>query len=165
MFPPTRSFLFAAALALSSGTFVLAQNTSPWPLQPKPAGTLAIDLVTVSEPGVRHKCRVHSVTETAITCGIGPFRKPVIYPRENVAAIILPPTHAAMIDTVLELTAGAACLAASFFVPITAVVILLRVAAGLSPWIALTNVWDDDDHSNDIVAYQRPDTPLTVSLR
>jgi len=166
-----RHTLFLAVLL--AGFFPLAAHSQEatqldphWPLQSEPAGILPIDLVTVSEPGVRHKCRVHSITETEITCGVGIGSKPVVYPRENVAALISPPSHAALIDTILEVTAGTACILASVFVPITAAAVIMQVAGGISFPDALFNYGvDNDDHSHDILRYQRPNTPLTVTLR
>jgi hypothetical protein len=143
-----------------------AQDTAKWPAkQDKPSGVLPIDLVTMSEPGLRHKCRVHAITEDQIVCGVGFGRKAVVYKREEVAALIVPPDHSTRTATILYLTAAAGCVAASFFPPATVAVVLLRVAAGVSVSLALTNVWDDDDHNDDRLVYQHLGTPLSVTLR
>jgi hypothetical protein len=142
-----------------------AQDVTKWPeKQDKPAGVLPLDLVTVSEPGLRHKCRVHAVTEDQIVCGVGFARKAVVYRREDVAALILPPDHSTRTANILYLTATAGCVAASFFPPATVAVVLLRVGAGVFVSFVLDNVWDDDDHNDDQVVYQRAGTPLSVTL-
>lgn len=143
-----------------------AQKTSKWPQnQHKPAGLLPVDLVTVSEPDVRHKCRVHAITEDRIVCGVGFARKAVTYQREDVAAIILPPDHSTRTANILYLTAAAGCAAASFFPPATVAVVLLRIGAGAFISAVLTNAWDDEDHTDDQVLYQRAGTPLSIPLR
>ena len=143
-----------------------AQGLTKWPSkQDKPAGVLPLDLVTVSEPGVRHKCRVHSVSEDQIVCGVGFARKAVVYRREDVAALIVPPDHSTRTANIFYLTAAAGCVAASFFPPATVAVVLLRVGAGVLVSLRLTSVWDDDDHNDDRVMYQRTGTPLSVTLR
>ena len=142
------------------------QEITRWPeKQGKPSGLLPVDLVTVSEPNVRHRCRVHAITEDRIVCGVGFARKAVTYRREDVAAIIIPPDHSTRTANILYLTAAAASVAASFFPPATVAVVLLRIGAGALVFACLTNVWDDDDHNDDRVVYQRAGTPLTVPLR
>lgn len=153
----------AVAMALSPCALAFAQRD--WPLQDKPAGVLPMDLVTVADPSTRHKCRVHSITAEAVTCGVGFGKKPLVYHRDNVAALILPPTHATRFATIVELSMGAAYLAGSFFVPVTALVVTLRVLAGITPFAVLSNYFDDDDHADDQLVYQRPNTPLTIHLR
>jgi hypothetical protein len=59
---------------------------------------------------------------------------------------------------------SAASLAGSFFVPIEAVAITLRVVSGYS---FLVPAWDNGpfDHNDDVLLYQRVDTSLSVTLR
>lgn len=142
------------------------RDLSYWPEQAASKGTLPVYVVLVSQPGVRHRCRAHEVTPTQIVCGLGIGRKPVAYSREDVAAIIDPPNHSARNAEILVLATGAACLAGSFFVPITAVAVLLRVFAGLSlPVDGAMGFGDNEDHDHDILRYQQPGTDLTVALR
>ena len=109
--------LIATSIAAFTG-IACAQSTA-WPgNQSKPNGVSSIDLVTIAEPGVRQKCRVHEITVEAITCGVGPLREAVVYKRSDVAAIIVPPNHTLRVTGIIELVAGAACLAGSFFVPV-----------------------------------------------
>ena len=158
-----------ACLAMVGGGILCAvargQDVTKWPeKQDRPAGFLPVDLVTVAEPGVRHKCRVHAITEDQIVCGIGFARKAVAYKREDVAALIVPPDHSTRTANILYLTAAAGFVAASFFPPATVAVVLLRVGAGGWVALALTNLWDDDDHRDDRVVYQRAGVPLSVTL-
>lgn len=143
-----------------------AQEMTRWPQkQDKPSGLLTINLVTVSEPDVRHKCRVHAITEDEIVCGVGFARKAVTYRREDVAAIILPPDRSTRTANIIYLTAAAGCVAASFFPPATVAVVLLRIGAGAFALAVITNLFDDDDHADDRVVYQRAGTSLRVPLR
>jgi len=164
-----RYLAIMVALALAGGLLcplARAQDATNWPAkQDKPSGVMPIDLVTVSEPGVRHKCRVHAITEGQIVCGVGFGRKPVVYSREDVAALILPPDHSTLTANILYLTAAAGFVAASFFPPATAAVVLLRVGAGAWLIMAGTNLFDDDDHNDDRLIYQRAGEPLSVTLR
>ncbi len=165
-----RPFLLVTAACLvmagSGCERALAQDPSKWPSkQDRPAGVIPIDLVTVSEPGVRHKCRVHAITEDEIVCGVGIGRKPVAFKREDVAALIIPPDHSTLRTNVLYLGAAAGCVAASFFPPATVAVVLLRVGGGAFISMAFTNLFDDGDHNDDELVYQRAGTPLSVTLR
>ena len=165
-----RHFWTIVVLVAAAGCAVCgmarAQDTAQWPEnQDKPSGVLPVDLVTVSEPSVRHKCRVHAITEDQIVCGVGFGRKAVTYRRENVAAIIIPPDHSTRTSDILYLTAAAGCVAASFFPPATVAVVLLRIGAGAFVSAVLTNMWDDDDHTDDRVVYQRAGTSLNIPLR
>lgn len=164
-----RGLLLASAVCLMMAGLACeparAQDTAKWPArQDKPSGVLPIDLVTISEPGLRHKCRVHAITEDHIVCGVGFGRKPVVYRRGEVAALIVPRDHSTRTANILYLTAAAGCVAASFFPPATVAVVLLRVAAGALVSVSLANVWDDDDHNDDRLAYQQAGTPLSVAL-
>jgi hypothetical protein len=158
--------VYIAAICSAACGVARAQQTTKWPeKQDKPRGVLPVDLVTVSEPGVRHRCRVHAITEDQIVCGVGFAQKAVTYRREDVAAIIVPPDHSTRTANILYLAAAAGCVAASFFPPATVAVVLLRIGAGAFIFAALTNIWDDDDHKDDRVVHQRAGTPLSITLR
>lgn len=158
--------MYMAAVGISACGVARAQEPTRWPEnQSKPNGLLPVNLVTVSEPDVRHTCRVHAITEDHIVCGVGVGRKPVTYRREDVAAIIVPPDHSTRTANIVFLTAAAGCVAASFFPPATVAVVLLRVGAGAFAFATLTSLWDDNDHTDDRVVYQRADTPLRIALR
>jgi hypothetical protein len=149
--------------ATSMATAPLAQQHSEWPEYQQQAGTL--DLVTITEPAIRNKCRVHTITADSITCGHGMGRKPIVYRRDTVAALINPPDQSSRNAVIYQSIVAAAWIAGSFFVPIAPVVILLRVLAGLSPLVSyLTVIINDIDHPHDILLYQRPNTPLTIHL-
>jgi hypothetical protein len=158
--------VYMAAAGSAACGVARAQEKTQWPQkQDKPSGLLPVDLVTVAEPDVRHKCRVHAITEDQIVCGVGFARKAVTYRREDVAAIILPPDHAARTANILYLTAAAGCVAASFFPPATVGVVLLRMGAGAFVLAVITNLFDDEDHADDRVVYQKAGTPLRIPLR
>lgn len=89
----------------------------------------------------------------------------MVYERNDVAAIIAPAVHEGRQWAIIEFAIGAANIAGSFFVPIEAVAITLRVFSGIWIWCSAWDATDNNDHNGDILLYQRPDTPLTVQLR
>jgi hypothetical protein len=158
--------LLSVVLFFALAGSMQGQDHSQWRTQSGPTGGKAIDLVTVSDPSLRHKCRVHSITEAEVVCGVGPLRKPVIYQRENVAALILPPTHSALVSSILEVAVSAGLIAGSLFVPITAVAVMMQVYGGFSASGIIANlICHNNDHDHDIVAYQRANTALNITLR
>jgi hypothetical protein len=156
-------------LIVTSLTGIAGAQTSNWPgSQSKPDGIFPIDLVTVAEPTVRQKCRIHEITPDSITCGVGMLRDPVVYKRDDVAALIMPRSHAMRITGIIEFVAGAACLAGSFFVGAGAVVILMEVLGGFSTFVGQFNaIFADDmgmDQTHDKLIYQGPYTTLSVAM-
>jgi hypothetical protein len=162
----TTSPVPSAATQLRSAT----QTPSQWP---DPAGKGRydpIDVVTVTQPGVRHNCRVSTITDDAILCGRF-ARNQVVYQRDEVATLLLRPRHPDRNSLIASLVFTAVCIASSFFVTSVAAAILLRVAAG-SPYAIFLYLAsftseigeDGSDHNNDILLYQKSGVPLTVAL-
>ena len=155
-----------AATQLRSAT----QTPSQWPDPASKGQYDPIDVVTATQPGVRHNCRVSTITDDAILCGRF-ARKPVVYQRDEVVALLLRPRHPDRNSLIASLVFTAVCIASSFFVPSVAAAILLRVAAG-SPYAIFfylfffTSEIDEDgpDHNDDILLYQKSGVPLTVAL-
>ena len=167
--------LFLAFAVLFSAVGLPAQTTdnstaqagvhpkySVWPTKTDYGYLSPLEIVTLSQPGVRHKCNLRAVSTDSLTCGHG--EKAVVYQRNDIAAIISPPRHSNRHAVISCYVIGAASLAGSFFVPIEAVAITLRVVSGYS---FVMPAWDNDtgDHNGDILLYQHSDTPLSVTLR
>jgi len=168
-----RLFLALAVMSASTGLSAqIADNAtahavvhakySDWPEKITGEYFSPLEIVTLSQPGVRHRCRASAITTDSLTCGRG--RKAVVYQRSDVAAIIAPPTHSDRHAVISFYAVSAASLAGSFFVPIEAVAITLRVVSGYS---FLVPAWDTGpfDHNDDVLLYQRVDTSLSVTLR
>jgi hypothetical protein len=137
-------------------------------MTPPPRSHL-LDIITVTQPGVRHRCRLHTITNDAIVCGVGIGKKPITYQAEDVAAVLERHPDPTKTVSVIVLVAGAACLAGSFFTPVTAVAVLLRVLAGLSlPVVGAFGVGDNPESYQDSIYYLRSGytlsgSPLTLS--
>ncbi len=148
---------------------------SDWP-DPTPAEKLpqsAIDIVTMKQPTIRHRCHVHEIKVDSITCRASHHRADVVYQRDDILALIDPPAHENLIGFAEAVGIFGATLAASFFVPF-AWCITLRVLSGFfffGGWAAWGEEYDSlasvgyHDHNHDIVLYQRPNNPLTIHLR
>ena len=142
-----------------------AQTLSNWPTPAEFKPLHHADIVLVSNPRVRHPCRVHQVTPTGITCGVGIGRKPITYSAADIAAILQThkdPTGKVIADVLIV---GAACLAGAVLLPGTAVVVVLAVVAGLSlPIAAAMAIGDNPEPYQDTVFYLRPNTALNLPL-
>jgi len=134
---------------------------SDWPTKIAGEYFSPLEIVTISQPGIRHICKLKEVTTDSLTCGRG--KKAVVYQRSDVAATISPPDHSDRHAVITYYVVSAVSLAGSFFVPIEGVSIFLRVVSG---YAFFTPVWDNGpfDHNDDILLYQHPDTPFTVHL-
>jgi hypothetical protein len=121
---------FATAATAQSA---IAQSTSVPPAQksaqkpvPWPSNNYLhkVDLVTVSQPGIVRHCRVHAITDDAITCGNGMGRKPVVYQRDDVAALLAPRRRPRRdgIVTAAEIAGGSAGVA--FAGPVAVVIVM-----------------------------------------
>ncbi len=134
-----------------------------WPTQNDYPYLATVSLVTVAQPKVRLKCHVTAISEDAITCGSG--RHATEYARDNVAAILEPPSHADAHAILVILTVGAGLIAASFFVPELAVVVIMRVVGGAMILMdGACAISDNSDHGERVV-YQRRGTELAFKLR
>jgi hypothetical protein len=156
-------FMTISLAALLLPALLAAQAITDWPKPSTHPDFGTVDLVAVSDPGMRHKCRVHSISADTITCGAGFARKLVVYPRDNVAAIISRPNHLGEhVFFVFITIAVAGTVAAAIFLPP-----LAAVAIGIpSILFALgTAMFTDGDSDGGNVLYQHPNTPLTVTLR
>jgi len=124
-----------------------------------------LQVVTLSQPGVRHSCHLRSLTDDAITCRPNLSHKTTTYQRDDVAAVIDPPDHSDRNTMLIPLALTAASLAGSFFVPL-GWAITLRIFSGLFLCAdGAMGIGAAGDHDNDVLLYQRPNTPLTVTLR
>ncbi len=130
-----------------------------------------LDVVRISEPGVRHPCRIPVFTADSLICKGGFRRKEVSYARNDVAALILPPYHGERNRFIASWIFSGVCIAGSFFAPTIAVAILLRVAAGAPlAFVGFELLFgssmseDGNDHDADWLFYQSPGTSLTVTL-
>ena len=156
-------FITISLAALLLPALLAAQATAEWPKPNTHPDVGTVDLVTVSDPGMRHKCRVHSLSADTITCGAGFARKPVVYQRDNVAAIISRPEHSGEYVCFAFISiAVAGTVAAAIFLPP-----LAAVAIGIpSIFFALgTAMFTDGDSDGGDILYQRLNTPLTVTVR
>jgi cobalamin biosynthesis protein CobD/CbiB len=112
------------------------------------------------------------VTKDAILCRARFAHKPVVYRKNDVAALILPPSHSERYTFIAGVAFTAVCIVSSFFVPAVPVAIGLRIAAGLPPAVLLYLLFftdkiteDGSDHNDDILLYQKPNVPLQINLR
>jgi hypothetical protein len=157
-----RTALIASLLSMVSIPLAHAQAHTDWPASSiHTYGTVAV--VTVSDPGIRHHCRVHAITIDTLVCGVGFARKPVIYQRDDVAALIEPPSHSSepLVLGCLSIAIAGTVAAAVFLPPLAAVAIgIPSMLIGFT----FAMVTDDDSHDETLL-YQRPNTPLTVTVR
>jgi len=167
---PTLAYGQTTPPAAASNPNFFTSTPEIWPSQRGKKDYDPIDVVTVSQPGVRHSCSVPTLTKDTIVSSRF-ARKPIIYQRDDVAALLLRPRHPDRNSLIASLVFTAACIASSFFVPSVGVAILLRAAAGLPYVIVIsvalfTSALDDDgsDHNNDFLLYQKSGVPLTVTL-
>ena len=150
------------------------RTTFDWP-DPAPAEKLpqsAIDILTIDQPTMRKHCHVREIKADTITCRAHHHRADTVYQRDSILALIEPPAHENLIGFLEAVGIVGATLAASFFVPF-AWCITLRVLSGfffLAGWAGWGEAYDSlaavgyADHNHDILLYQRPNTPLTVTL-
>jgi hypothetical protein len=169
--------LLIAPLIYCTTLAALAQQTTTPPSPVRPANKTPsvwpearwslpnpnkVNVVTLTRPGVRQKCKVIDLTEDTLTCASSHHRAPTAYKSEDIAALIDPPNHADRNAQLAIAAVDAVFLAASFFVPL-APSIILRVVTGILfeglAWV------DEDDRNNESLLYQRPNTPLTIKLR
>ena len=156
--------LIAATAALPA--ILHAQSTSGWPhSQLGNPYSQNIEVLTLQQPGLLHKCHVRSVTADTLTCRRNLSHKTVTYQRDDIAALIDPPNHTDRNAMLIPLALTAASLAGSFFVPL-GWAITLRIFSGLFLLAdGAMGIGAVGDHDNDKLLYQRPNTPLTVTLR
>jgi hypothetical protein len=141
------------------------------PAEHLPQSTL--DIFTLDKPTLRRQCHVHEIKADTVACRADHHRADVIYDRDNILTLIEPPAHKNLLGIVEFAGIVGGTLAASFFVPF-AWCIALRALSGfffLAGWAANGLAHDDlaslgyHDHNHDILLYQRPNTPLTITLR
>jgi len=159
--PNPRIPLIALLFAVASTSLAQAQTTWPQPGTHADYGT--VEVITLANPSIRHYCRVHAITADTIACGIGMARKPVVYQRTDIAAL---------------LKAAKPRLGHSL---ITAGIIVLTVdgfiaTAVLSPWVTLAIAGAAASFAFYLaispqasfveqILYERSNTPLTITLR
>ena len=159
-----RQVLLLLTLAISITGVASAEDVSQWPLN-KAFLQDRVDIVTLSEPGKKHRCLVQDLTEDSVTCHSRMGRKAVSYQRNDVASIIEPPREKYRILTWRFVGVGAALIVGSFFVPIEPLVIAMLAVGTYVICIPGFGDGDPSDHSNDILVYQQPETKLSVRLR
>ena len=173
-FALTFALLAAAPLAAQTPT----QPATPLPpltdaLRPAAwsAATLAghgkVRVVTLAAPGRRQTCTQPELSETTLTCKRH-FHKFTLYNQADVAAILSPPTS----DKALLLTMGGWLASSGGIiyggVLLTGValaggipvIVLGAVLALVTPVIAL----GADGDSPEMLLYQKPGTPLTITV-
>ncbi len=154
------------ALILCAALMPVAKThaQTPWP----PPGTHAdygtVEIITLADPGHRHYCRVHAITRDTILCGVGFARKPVLYHRDDVAAIL------ESVFSNFEHSLAAGCEAGAFIAIVAATAILspwlsLAIAASAIPHAIYSTISPHPTWHAEQILYQRPNTPLTVRLR
>jgi hypothetical protein len=154
--------LASLAVATTLCAAIAAHAQGVWPAPTPHSGYGALEVITVSDPGIRYHCRVHSITADAIRCGVGFARKPVIYPRDTVAALVFAPNHSGQHEFFLTISlAVAGTVAAAIFLPP-----LAAVAIGFpSIYLGLLSaMFTESDSDNESILYQRLDMP-TLTLR
>ena len=146
-------------------TIILAGTISDWPPS-KWSLPHEVVVVTLTRPGVRQKCEFPDLTADTLTCAASHRHPPTTFKREDVAALIHPRSHEERNIMLIPIALMAASLVASFFVPL-AWSITLRVFTGLCFGVfgAMGIGATGSDRNSDILLYQRPNTPLTITLR
>jgi hypothetical protein len=161
MLRPLKSLIFLIATACCST--LTAQSHTDWPAPTSHPELGPIEVLTVTAPGILHHCRVHSITTDSITCGVGLARRPVVYQRDNIAALIFAPDHSGehLFVACISVVVAGTVVAAIFLPPLAAVAIgIPSIFLGLFSVMAT-----DGDHNDEAILYQRPKTPLTIHLR
>ncbi len=124
-----------------------------------------LDVITLAEPTVRHPCRVKHFHADDIICHGIHGQQPITYKRQDVAALINPPSHRQLWQTVAATSIAAGVIAASVFVPVTGVAVLMQVAGGITIFGSIMDCFDlQENHDDDILVYQRAGTKLAVAL-
>ena len=142
------------------------RTVADWPVATRSASDdHVLAIVTIARPGIRQSCKVDEITEDAIVCRSNHHKK-ITYQRDEIAALIEPPSHHERNIMLVPVALMAVSLVGSFFVPL-AFSIAMRVFAAVcfSAFGAMGIGAAANDHNNDILIYQSPDTPLTVKLR
>jgi len=151
--------------AQSTPAAVRPRSVADWPAATRYASQgHKLAIVTIAKPGIRQSCNVGEITEDSIVCRAVHHKK-ITYQRDEIASIIDPPSHSERNIMLIPIVLLAASLAGSFFVPL-AWSITLRIVAGLSLCVFGADGIGaaGTDHNNDILIYQRPNTPLTIHL-
>ncbi|HEY4356060.1 MAG TPA: hypothetical protein VGN16_09960 [Acidobacteriaceae bacterium] len=107
-------------------------------MQHKPEGKLT--LVTVPQPGVRHTCRIASISEKELICK-GKLGHTTAYRNDDVAALINPAVHDRLWPWVLGfLSAGGGAIAGACLVASVWGAVLLAILGAF--FILATGPWD-----------------------
>ena len=163
----TRTTLIA--FFLISASILHAQTPTTWPQPGTHADYGTVEVITLANPGIRHYCRVHAITADTIVCGVGAAHKPVLYHRDEVAAILEsvdydPLTHSIQHSMVTAFEAGAIT-AAAIAAAIVAPWVSLALAASAITYVIYSAIHPHTTWHAEQILYQRPNTPLTVHLR
>jgi hypothetical protein len=165
--PRLRTALIAFSLSAASITSAHAQTTWPQPGTHADYGT--VEVITLSDPGHRHYCRLHAITADTIVCGVGLARKPVLYRRDDVAGLLDSASQNSISDSIAHSLVTASV--------VGALTVVAVATAILSPWVSVailasavsygiySLIWPHTAWHNEEILYQRPNTPLTVHLR
>jgi len=169
--------LFALAALLTYGAKVQAQTPSTPKTEPSPWSELqqakingSLEIITVSEPGVRHKCSVKKITADQIECS-GHLHKSVIYSRDEVQTVLAPGHKLSVWPSILigNSIAGGIITGAVFLAMLGPIGIVAAVPVGLvGVWFGLflnaSAVSDNEGPGPERFLYLRHTTPSTTTL-
>jgi hypothetical protein len=170
-----RPLLVSLLICTTTLTATAQQTSAPQPSMPTANDAITrwpqsrwslpreVIVVTLTNPGVRQRCDFPDLTADTLTCTALHHHPPTTHKREDVASLIQPKSHKGRYSVIAFLAISGGLLASSFFVP-TLASIFLRFS---SFWFLLGSGWvgDYDDSNQDKLLYQRPSTPLTITLR
>jgi hypothetical protein len=161
--------LTATAQAVESPSQTAPPVTGPsyayWPVATRHASNgHKLAIVTIADPGVRQSCSVDEITEDSVVCRASHHNK-TTYQRDEIAAIIDPPYHGSRFEPIFLLVVCTGALAGLFLDPYFAVIFGFPMGVALFVLARHDNKRSQRYRNNDILIYQRPNTPLTVTLR
>ena len=173
----TKRFLLTLACSAAMLTvpafaqdFLTPQNpdSAAIPAWPMTVPTNQIIVVTLAEPGVRHRCTLGSLTPEALTCVGAHGGKPTVYKPAQVEALINPRYHEHYWIPVLSFlgAGGAIIYAATLLNPFTTVgAVIVGIFGGMIAGTAGAFAIGANGDLPDRLLYLAPDHKLSVTLR
>ncbi len=151
-----------------SQDFLTPENPDPAaiPAWPVTVPNDQIIVVKLAQPGVRHTCKVKSLTPAALTCSRSFGRDPVVYKPEEVEALINPRDHSHpwLVAGGFLSAGGGLIFAATLVNPIGAVFLGIGAAYVIAT-APLAFMMGDEPDTPDHLLYLAPDHKLSVALR
>lgn len=148
------------------------QSPPEWKLLARAYQNERLILVTASEPGVRHRCKLESLSGKEIVCK-GRLGLKTTYGDDDVMALIRPGKHTHVLLWFLGIIAigggvaiggyFAASVAIAAAVPLALLALAIVISAGLVG-LVMAMKGEESDRPESII-YQRPGTELTIKLR